>query len=241
MRRCLWLGALFWSSTILAQTAPLGPGRPGQKKLPASLPSSRPSTLTPTIPVKPPTQKTPDLPPAVPARIEPATAPTTQASEKKPTKPKDKAPQGWLRLAGRSAQFRPEAVGGAADVFFLRSVLRLGTRVEQWRFAGLVDTESLTLGAAVIGLAYPARVTPFVEAYAGGGLWHQTLFNQELYNQTRIFGVEAGAEVYVSSLFFLFASGGYSEASREVEIFEGVQQERFGGASFRFGFGLAKR
>ena len=241
MRRWLWLSVFLWSSAALAQTGPIGPGKPGQKKLPPR-PSSQPTSQEakpiqePPAPVRP-TKKEPVVVAPKPVIETAKTTPATTPKTNKDTK----APQGWLRLAGGSAQFRPEAVGGAADVFLLRQVLRLGVRAEQWRFAGLVGPESLTIGAGVLGLAYPARVTPFVEIYAGGGLWHQTLFNQEIYDKTRALGAAVGAEVYVSPVLFFFAAGGYEEVSRVVETFEGPARESFGGSSFRLGLGLVKK
>jgi hypothetical protein len=242
MQRWLWLSVFLWS-TALAQTGPIGPGKPGQKKLPPK-PSSQPTSQEvkpiqePATPIEPPKKEPIVLTPTPIEISKPTSSPTPNPQAGNKVK---KAPQGWLRIAGGSSQFRPEAIGGAVDVFLLRQVLRLGMRAEQWRFEGLVGPESLTLGAGVLGLAYPARVTPFVEVYAGGGLWHQTLFNQEIYDKTRTLGIAVGAEVYVSSMFFLFASGGYEEASRVVETFEGPAQETFGGSSFRLGLGLVKK
>jgi hypothetical protein len=249
MRWIFILSALHWSAEIFAQSAPLGPGRPGQKKLPpASQPSSAPTQITP------PSNKPTDIKPTEtkPAEVKPSevkptetTEPSTQTAQSEPTSQKAttpfKKPQGWMRAAGQGASFRPGAAGGSFDLFALRRVVRSGLRAEGWRFEGVTSSESLLLGAAVFGLAYPGRVTPFIEGYAGGGLWRQQLFGQNLFETARLFGAEAGAEVYLSELFFVFGAAGYRQTSREIETFEGTNTEFFGGTTFRFGVGVAKK
>jgi hypothetical protein len=246
MRAVIFLVLGGWSALALGQSVPLGPGKPGQKKLPpASQPVSQPTSKP--VEVKPKPIET--APKATEVKNPPTTKETTPASAEAPAstslkaeKPKEKAerPQVWMRAAGEGAQFLPGAAGGAVDLFALRSFVRAGTRLEVFRFEGATASESLLLGAGVLGLAYPGKVTPFVEAYAGGGYWRQDLFGQNLFSKSRMFGLEAGAEVYVSDIFFLFGAAGYREILRDIEGFNGPETESFGGGSFRIGAGVAK-
>lgn len=246
---------LFGYAAVGYAQAPLGPGKPGQKKLPATQPTSQPSVPpkaptsqpAPTKTTPKPTPK-PDPPQLATNPPQPETMPQTGTPESSPTtkpkpKPGLKKPQPLVRAAGSYAQILPDAAatGATFDLFFRHKVFRLAGRVDASRLDGVGGPEEIAFGAGVVGLAYPGRITPFIEAYAGGGFWHQDLFSQGLFSKTRALGVEGGAELYVSNALFLFGTVGYAEISREVPRFDGgLTRERFGGTALRFGLGVTR-
>jgi hypothetical protein len=94
------------------------------------------------------------------------------------------------------------------DYYPSSGYLRFGLDTELGLNGGPYSAWFLTTGAA-LGLQYPWRVTPFLEARFVAGLIGATAYGATAVSYTYMGGIDTGIEVYVGGRFYLSAAIGW--------------------------------
>jgi hypothetical protein len=124
-------------------------------------------------------------------------------------------------------------------------ILRFGMEAAFGWGADAYKSWFFTAGA-VLGLQYPWRVTPFLEARFNAGLLGGSFMGQTAVSWVYMGGIDTGIEVYVASRFYLSASIGWvhpTYSGIDVEYVKAHPQldperKEFANDSFTFKFGL---
>ncbi len=200
---------------------------PGHAGPPPALPGAPVAAAPPSVATPPPVGAATPAAPVSPlaradAGIELAAAPTPQGAPR----PAFVAPRAklalrhfsFVRLGASTApdgRADPEAFDSVAiDVYPISSLIRIGLSTQfGWQAAsGTLSTsgdyfaaESLSLGAQWLG----NRVVPFAEAFGGVGYMRRLQFDRTVPTAYFQFGVDLGAEIYLSRVGFVSVALGY--------------------------------
>jgi hypothetical protein len=99
-----------------------------------------------------------------------------------------------------------QALWGTLDFYLYSRWLRVGMGASGG--VGRPRNDIYALGQFSAGLQWPARVTPFAEFNAGGGLTYRAMLAGQLFWMHTL-GVDAGIEMYLAGDFFLSAAAGW--------------------------------
>lgn len=96
----------------------------------------------------------------------------------------------------------------AIDAYIYSGIVRAGLGVEGG--ADSTPRSNFILDGTVnLGVQYPMRITPFLEATVGFGFLRRDVLHEDLFGFIYHVGLEAGAEVFISSRFLVSAALGW--------------------------------
>ena len=114
----------------------------------------------------------------------------------------------WLQAAGLSGgSLAFHAV--ELDYFPVSGYFRFGLDTELGLSGGAFNAWFFTV-AAVAGVQYPWRVTPFLDGRFAAGLVGASYLGQSAVSYIYVGGIEAGADVYFAGRFYLTAALGWA-------------------------------
>jgi hypothetical protein len=96
----------------------------------------------------------------------------------------------------------------AIDAYVYSGIVRAGLGVEGG--ADSTPRSNFILDGTVnLGVQYPMRITPFLEATVGFGFLRRDVLHEDLFGFIYHVGLEAGAEVFISSRFLISTAVGW--------------------------------